>query len=212
VVSAVTLVSSVHASLASTSWRCASTSRHSGGTANCQGVAEQASSSSPAISADGNLAAFTSACAFQLAPTEAADTNGVNDVFLRDIAAQTTTRISVGEGGAQANGASLHLGMSDDGRYVLFSSVATNLVPGDQNAAADIFVRDRIAGTTTRVSVAADHGELARGAGTASMSGDGRFVVFTTRTNTALSDRNTNVLDVYGSSSATDLAPPRGVL
>ena len=70
-------------------------------------------------------------------------------------AQNTTTRVSVTNGGAQANGASLGASLSDDGRYVVFVSEATNLVSGDTSTRQDVFVRDRQLGVTERVSVGA---------------------------------------------------------
>jgi hypothetical protein len=92
--------------------------------------------------------------------------------------------------------------MSPDGRYVAFASVASNLVPGDTNGGwngswywgSDIFVRDRVAGTTTRVSVATGGAEIAAplpGAGNPSISADGRFVAFASPSN-ALSPLDTD--------------------
>src|SRR4051794_2539206 len=68
--------------------------------------------------------------------------------------AATTERVSVVTGRAQANDSSGGPSVSADGRFVAFGSYASNLVPGDTNGAADVFVRDRVAGTTGRVSVA----------------------------------------------------------
>ena len=66
----------------------------------------------------------------------------------------TTERVSVSSGGAQGNdGSYFDPAISADGRFVAFTSDATNLVPGDTNGAADIFVRDRQTGTTRRVSL-----------------------------------------------------------
>ena len=77
-----------------------------------------------------------------------------DDVFVRDRQTGTTRRVSVGPGGAQGNGdSSFSPAISADGRFVAFDSCATNLVPGDTNGAADVFVRDRQTGTTRRVSV-----------------------------------------------------------
>src|SRR5439155_25296092 len=88
------------------------------------------------------------------------DTNSAADIFVRDRLTGTTERVSVSSTGAQANGNSgLLNGMggpsiSADGRYVAFDSQASNLVKGDTNGAIDVFVRDRLTGTTERVSVA----------------------------------------------------------
>jgi cysteine-rich repeat protein len=89
-----------------------------------------------------------------------------------------TTRVSVSSSGEQANGPSAFGGISADGRFVAFGSVADNLVPGDTNDASDVFVHDRLTGETARVSVSSS-GEQADGNSTANgISADGRFVVF----------------------------------
>lgn len=131
-------------------------------------------SSAPSISADGHLVAFES----QATDLVAGDTNARSDVFLRDLAAATTTRISLGLAGAQANGANTHPSISADGRYIAFTSEASNLVPDDTNGEQDAFVYDRQSGSTTRVSV----GPLGvQGQGPAlwaALSRDGRYVAF----------------------------------
>ena len=101
------------------------------------------------ISAGGRYVAYQSAAA-NLVP---GDTNRVVDVFLRDRRTRRTERVSVGPGGVQADGFSSCPSISVDGRYVAFDSAAGNLVRGDTNRELDIFVRDRQAGTTTRVSL-----------------------------------------------------------
>jgi Tol biopolymer transport system component len=83
----------------------------------------------------------------------AGDTNGTYDVFVRDRKAQVTRRISVGPGGQQAHSISAFPAISAHGRYVAFFSSASNLVAGDSNGAEDVFVRDRLAQVTRRVSV-----------------------------------------------------------
>ena len=60
--------------------------------------------------------------------------------------------MSVGQGGTQADGASRSPSISANGRFVTFTSAATNLVPGDDNGRADVFLRDRTRGTTTLIS------------------------------------------------------------
>ncbi len=112
--------------------------------------------SNPVISGNGRYVLFTSDD-----PGVAGDTNRKDDVFVRDVVAGVTTRVSVGAGGRQGNGpsggiggfAGQHYAISFDGRYVAFRSSATNLVSDDTNADSDVFVRDRVAGTTVRVSV-----------------------------------------------------------
>ena len=103
----------------------------------------------PAISSDGRYVAFGA----EAANLVTGDTNGVADIFVRDVVAGTTERVSIDGAGAQGDGASEYPAISADGRYVAFSSSASNLVAGDTNGAPDIFVHDRTTGSTTRVSV-----------------------------------------------------------
>lgn len=88
-------------------------------------------------------------------------------------------RISVSTGGAQGNWQSRYPVVSGNGRYVAFESDATTLVTGDTNNAADVFVRDRLLGTTTRVSVDHTGQQLVGGSHAPSISGDGTRIVFT---------------------------------
>ena len=129
---------------------------------------------SSALSADGRFVAFNSAASNLVA----GDTNGVEDVFVRDRQTATTERVSVDSGGGQANGASFLGGMSADGRFVVFASTASNLVPGDTNGLRDVFIRDRQMGTTERVSVSSLGAEANADSFDASVSADGRFVAF----------------------------------
>jgi hypothetical protein len=109
------------------------------------------SSSTPAISANGRYVAFVSNATNLVGN----DTNGVRDIFVHDLVTGKTKRVSVGIHG-QANGPSQLPAITSDGRCIAFASSASNLVPGDTNNATDIFVRDTVAKTTTRVSVASD--------------------------------------------------------
>lgn len=93
--------------------------------------------SSAAISHDGRFVAFTSK-ATNLVP---GDQNGFEDAFVRDLQEQRTWRVSVRTFGAEANGPSTDAAISGDGRYAAFASSANNLVDGDFNGVADIFVR-----------------------------------------------------------------------
>ena len=139
----------------------------SGGEAN-------AASGTVSISADGRYVAFESG-ANNLVP---GDTNGYADVFVRDRLSGTTERVSVSTGGTQGNYHCFNPWISADGRYVAFESEASNLVPGDTNGRTDIFVRDRIAGTTERVSVSSSGMQANEPCTNASISADGRYVAF----------------------------------
>jgi Tol biopolymer transport system component len=139
----------------------------------------QGSGDELSISGDGRFVAFISE-ANNLVP---GDTNGVEDVFVHDRQTGTTTRVSVGPGGLQANGESDDgPALSADGRFVAFISDANNLVSSDTNGVPDIFMHDRQMGTTTRVSVATGGGGQQANAESESMalSGDGRFVAIDT--------------------------------
>jgi Tol biopolymer transport system component len=168
----------------------APTSRVSVSTAGAQANGH---SLSAAISADGRFVAFYSSATNLVA----GDTNGTRDVFLRDTQAGTTTRVSVGSSGVQANGESFGPSISPDGRYVAFYSDASNLVAGDTNNADDVFVHDNQTGTTTRVS-SSDNGDQADGGSySPSISGDGRYVAFLSdATNLVTGDTN-RLRDVF---------------
>jgi len=106
------------------------------------------------------------------------DTNGRYDIFLRDRQTDTTTRLSVSSAGTQGNDSSLAPSISADGRYVVFESDASNLVPGDTNGRYDIFLRDRQTGTTTRLNVSSTGTQGNGVSGRPSISADGRYVAF----------------------------------
>jgi hypothetical protein len=134
-------------------------------------------SSYPAISSDGRYVTFGSS-ASNLVP---GDSNNKTDIFVHDRQIGVTTRVSIDSDGNESNGVNFPPAeISDDGRYVIFRSLATNLVVDDINSKADIFVHDRHSGITTRVSVDA-LGAEANGDSTApKISNDGRYVVFDT--------------------------------
>jgi len=128
----------------------------------------------PSISADGRFVAFYSE-ASNIVP---GDTNNSYDIFVRDTLTNTTTLVSLDSAGNQGNSDSYSASISADGRFVAFSSEASNIVPGDTNNYADIFVRDRLTNTTTRVSVDSAGNQGNGNAGSPSISADGRFVAF----------------------------------
>src|SRR5689334_8311556 len=81
------------------------------------------------------------------------ETIGTTDAFVHDLVTGSTERVSVDSSGNEGNGISLNGTITADGQFVAFYSYASNLVAGDTNGMADIFVHDRVNGTTTRVSV-----------------------------------------------------------
>lgn len=128
----------------------------------------------PSISADGTAVAFASTST-TLVP---GDTNGRQDIYVRSLTSQRTSRVSVSSAGGQADADSQFPSISADGRYVAFDSAATNLVGADTNAADDIFVRDRRSGSTRRVSVASGGSQADADSSNPSISADGSVVAF----------------------------------
>jgi Tol biopolymer transport system component len=123
------------------------------------------------------------------------DTNRTSDVFVFDRARNVTTRVSVGIRGRQSNGPSSDPAISANGRYVAFSSLATNLVRGDTNRIGDVFVRDLRTGKTVRASVTSRGGQARCAQGCEStepaLSANGRFVAFqSSATNLVRGDTN----------------------
>lgn len=101
------------------------------------------------ISRDGRYVAFESTATNLVA----GDTSAFSDVFAHDAWTGSTIRVSVDSSGAQGNGRSTKPDISGDGRYVVFESTATNLVPADMNLQTDVFIHDLLTGQTARVSV-----------------------------------------------------------
>jgi flagellin-like hook-associated protein FlgL len=147
----------------------------------------------PSISADGRYITFESAASNLVV----GDTNNRRDIFLHDTQTGTTTRLSVDSGGSEANHDSYIPSISANGRYVTYTSSASNLVVGDTNGYQDVFVHDTQSGTTTRVSVHSSGTEGDTHSGSSSISADGRYVVFYSAA-TTLIDGDTNAAwDVF---------------
>jgi Tol biopolymer transport system component len=159
------------------------------------GVQGDGASRFASVSADGRFVAFASDAANLLA----ADTNSARDVFLRDRLTGTTERVSVSSAGVQADNASEDCSVSADGRFVAFESIASNLIPDDTNAACDIFVRDRTAQTTERVSVSSTGAQANNNAwlGPSAISQDGRLVAFISLAGNLVSGDNNNRQDIF---------------
>jgi Tol biopolymer transport system component len=150
-------------------------------------------SESNAISADGRFVAFRS-YADNLVP---GDTNGTPDIFVHDRITGTTERVSVSSNGMQANGWSDWPAISADGRLVAFYSHADNLIPGDTNGASDIFVHDRVMGTTEPVSVSSSGAQANYDSYTPALSADGRVVAFYSLADNLVPGDTNAFADVY---------------
>ena len=140
------------------------------------------------------------------------------DVFVHDRQTGITELVSVASDGTQSNYQSSGGAISADGRFVVFASQATNLVPGDINGWTDVFVRDRQTGITELVSVASDGGAANSSSYGASISADGRFVVFGSMASNLVPgisgicifvrDRQTGVTDYISDTNAAESTPP----
>jgi hypothetical protein len=139
------------------------------------GAPTNGDSQDTAISGDGRFVAFVSG-ASNLVP---GDTNNSADVFVRDRATATTSRVSVSSTGAQTTGViGTEIDISQDGRYVAFVSTAAGLVPGDTDGVSDLFVHDRTTGVTTLESLTPDGKNTDASPAWTSISGDGTKVAF----------------------------------
>ena len=126
------------------------------------------------VSADGRFVVFES----DATNLVLSDGNVLRDVFVRDRRLGTTTRVSEALGGGDASGESRYPSISEDGRWIAFSSDAPDLVVDDTNAAQDVFVFDRHTGLIARISMGWDGSEGNGNSRTPSISGDGRYVAF----------------------------------
>lgn len=146
-----------------------------------------------AISGDGRFVAFASH-ATNLVP---GDTNGRDDIFVRDRQMGTTERVNLGPNGVQADMVSDYPAISSDGRFVSFLSLAFSLIPGDNNGQYDVFVRDRRTGTTARVS---DGPGGVQGNGTcggSAISAEGQYVAFDCLASNLVAGDNNDASDVF---------------
>jgi Tol biopolymer transport system component len=128
----------------------------------------------PCLSSDARLVAFSS----NATNLVAGDSNAKFDSFVRDRLTGTLERVSTASNGAQSDGDAHDPALSGDGRYVVFWSLASNLVAGDTNNAADVFLKDRVSGATTRISRGWNGAQAAGGSGTPAITRDGRYIAF----------------------------------
>ncbi len=132
---------------------------------------------SPSVSSDGNYVTFQS-----LSPDPRdGDKNTVEDIFRRDVAQSATLLVSLATDGSQGNNRSYGADVTDDGATVVFESLASNLVAGDNNNASDIFLRDLTAQTTTRISIGIDGTDANGSSFRPAISRDGAFIAFCSR-------------------------------
>jgi Tol biopolymer transport system component len=155
-----------------------------------------------AISASGRFVAFSSSASNLVT----GDTNGRHDIFVHDRSIGATTIVSVASDGTQANGGSSAPTISANGRFVAFSSIASNLGASAEGGDVDVFVHDRSTGVTTQVSVAWDGSEYPFPNGDSSdpaISADGRFVAFDSDASNLIAGDTNGLRDVFVHSLST---------
>lgn len=157
------------------------------------GQATGGNSSQPRVSANGQYVAFAS----NATNLVSGDTNGFQDIFVHDRLAGVTTRVSIASDGTELSGTSLGANISADGRYVAFTSFASNAVSGDTNGYQDIFVHDRTTGQTTRMSVSSTAAQANGASFIPRISGDGRYVTFSSFASNLVSGDTNAVADAF---------------
>jgi Tol biopolymer transport system component len=147
----------------------------------------------PRISADGMLVAFIS----EATNLVEGDTNGKQDVFIRDRTKGKTYRVSMGPEGKEGNGDSGFCAMSACGRWVAFHSAASNLVAGDENGKLDVFLLDRETGAISAISVTAS-GKTGDGDSVGpAAAGDGKTIAFLSFAGDLVKGDNNGQPDVF---------------
>lgn len=149
--------------------------------------------SAPSISGDGRFIAFTSTATNLVS---GANTT-MKRVYLRDRTAGITTLQSVNSSGTRANADSYDGKISANGYYVVFESLASNLVPSDTNGRSDIFVRNQTSKAVNRVSVNTSGAQGNAGSFNPAISTDGKFVVFASNASNLIASDNTTDADIY---------------
>jgi Tol biopolymer transport system component len=147
----------------------------------------------PVLSANGRFVAFSSIADNLVI----GDNNGVQDVFVRDLKTGVTQRVSLDSSGAEGNNFSYNHAISANGRYIAFTSTASNLVDGDNNDTYDVFVRDLITGMTQRVSVNSVGIEGNSASSGPTLSANGRFVGFNSDANNLVLGDHNGYADIF---------------
>lgn len=146
------------------------------------------------ISDDGRFVAFFSTASNLIA----GDRNDQQDAFVFDRITKTTTRVSLGMNGQEANNESRDsVDISGDGRFVVFASYASNLIPNDTNNTSDIFVYDLKKCKTIRISVSNDERQANNSSGLPAITKDGRFVGFASSASNLVQEDTNEAQDFF---------------
>jgi len=158
------------------------------------------SSFQPALSQDGNVIAFVSN-----AGALVNDNNSLQHVYVKNLNTNAIHRISVSSTGANANSINFNPSISADGRYVVFYSIASNLVGNDNNNASDVFLHDLQSSTTQIVSTDSHNSMANAESNDAAISADGQFVVFSSLANNLVTTDNSGKRQIYVKNLQTDV-------
>jgi Ca2+-binding RTX toxin-like protein len=151
-----------------------------------------AAGANASISANGRFVVFESGAALL-----AQDTYPGMDIYLKDLQTGTLTLVSTASDGTAANSNSIDGAVSNDGRYVVFQSSASNLVPGDTNAANDIFLKDLLTGETRRLSVSNDGVQANGHSLSPEISSDGSTVIFMSNASNLAPEDTNGIYDTF---------------
>ncbi|NJD06412.1 MAG: hypothetical protein FIA97_07920 [Methylococcaceae bacterium] len=166
---------------------------------NAEGAETDQDSASPDISGDGRYVVFHS----KATTLVGGDLNDSADIFLYDLHLGRIERISTGVDSLATAGNSYTPKISTDGRYVSFYSDATNLVPGDTNAKADVFLRDRQESKTLRISITSLGAEANGDSRLPAFSADARYIVFASDANNLVTSDTNGKTDIFLHDRAT---------
>lgn len=163
------------------------------GSVSSSGSIANSDSHSAQLSGNGRYVVFVSS-ASNLVDS---DSNGADDVFRYDRDTKTTERVSAPLAGTEFDGASTDPDLSSDGRFVVFSSSASNVIEQDGNDASDVFVKDLETGQVELISVALDGQVGNRRSMLPRMSADGRYVVFVSDATNLVEKDSNGARDVF---------------
>ena len=157
------------------------------------GVEGNRFSENPSISGDGTIVAFESYANNLVI----GDTNNILDVFVKNVVSSEVVLASTPGADVQGNGVSANPALSADGRFIAFTSLATNLVSNDTNNVEDVFRKDLVTGAIARVSSAINGVQANDYSSRPTISGDGRYVAFQSRASNIVSDDSNFAFDVF---------------
>ena len=149
------------------------------------------------VSGDGRYVVFESDANNLINNDSLEDNGGYKDIFLWNLDTKTNQRINLAYNGFQANSSSYNPKISDNGRYVIFESDASNLVRRDSNYDRDIFIRDLVDNTTKKVSLTADNYQSNSDSYNANISANGHYVVFESDADNLVEDDTNYDRDIF---------------